>query len=162
MKIRKCLVANSSSTSHIIFSNDINLTIPNWDIEITLGNDFGKIEFGWGPDEITDFESKLNFAFLQFFEASNKDHTYIKYEHPETWFNMLIEVLKEVGVEEVNASELYKMYREYDAYIDHASSAVEGQNIEIFESKEKLKDFLFNKNTKLILDNDNYDYEWDW
>jgi hypothetical protein len=41
------------------------------------------------------------------------------------------------------------------AYIDHASSAVEDQNMEIFESEEVLKNFIFGSGSHIELDNDN-------
>jgi hypothetical protein len=41
-------------------------------------------------------------------------------------------------------------------YIDHQSSAVEGENLEIFESEEVLRNFLFDVKSKVILDNDNH------
>ena len=41
-------------------------------------------------------------------------------------------------------------------YIDHQSSASEGENTEIFESEDTLKHFLFGKGSCIVLDNDNH------
>ena len=41
------------------------------------------------------------------------------------------------------------------AYIDHQSSAAEGENIECFQSEESLKDFIFGHDSFIQGGNDN-------
>ena len=41
-------------------------------------------------------------------------------------------------------------------YIDHQSAACEGENIEMFENKRKLKDFIFGIDSYIHTDNDNH------
>jgi hypothetical protein len=54
------------------------------------------------------------------------------------------------------------MTTEYDnkdgldwAYIDHGSSASEGENTEIFDNDEQLKSFIFNPDSYIQNQNDN-------
>jgi hypothetical protein len=84
---------------------------------------------------------------------------YGKTEHPE-WLEMLERVIKEsTGVEEIK----WKLIDSWETtqegystgYIDHASSAREGQNIQIFESDATLRAFLFGEASFITLDNDN-------
>jgi hypothetical protein len=48
------------------------------------------------------------------------------------------------------------MERDYIGYIDHASSASEDKNIEMFKSKDKLERFLCCSDSLIHTDNDNY------
>lgn len=49
-------------------------------------------------------------------------------------------------------NEIYMKY----GYIDHSSSACEDQNLEMFETEENLKNFLFNNSSYIQNDNDNH------
>jgi hypothetical protein len=72
---------------------------------------------------------------------------------------MLEEIIREeLDVEDI-VWNIATSYRDkgIEGYIDHQSSAGEGQNIEIFNSKEILRSFLFNKESYIQLDNDNHD-----
>ena len=42
-----------------------------------------------------------------------------------------------------------------NGHIDHGSSAYEDENLEMFESQEAMKDFLFNDGSELHNQNDN-------
>jgi hypothetical protein len=94
----------------------------------------GETEFGW---ENTRYEltwDKINFACLQLDYASGR---------PE-WKELMTQVIKDyTGAYEVE----YKLHTGYDGkfcgYIDHQSSASEGENTEIFKDYDTLKMFLF-------------------
>ena len=155
MKTRSGFVSNSSSSSFIIISDNIDTeyikllkkqyagTTP-----LVVDNEFGTTAFGLEPHEYNDFGSKVIFAYLQYL--------YIKDKHPE-WLVMLEKVLKnKLGVKEIkwiiNTDGIVENY----AYIDHQSNSSEGSNIEIFDSKLKLTRFLFNTSSTINTDNDNY------
>jgi len=148
MKIRSGFVSNSSSSSFIVISQEgyqpfrlgSFVKIPDHFYDSTY-------EFGWGPGRISDTESKINFAYLQCLDVNN-----------EEWLELLEEVLKEeTGVEKIvwNFAKSYED-RGIEGYIDHQSSAGEGKNTQIFESKETLRAFLFNNGSYIQLDNDNH------
>lgn len=64
---------------------------------------------------------------------------------------MIVEVIKENSEVEVVEYAL-----DEDSYIDHQSAAYEGENEEIFENKQKMKDFIFGRGSYIQLDNDNH------
>jgi hypothetical protein len=105
----------------------------------------GETEFGWGPERIHDMFSRINFAYLQVKSIEHKDAALAS-----KWEQMLHEVIKknshiteiEVDIE--------------NGYIDHQSTASEGENTQIFKSKTALKDFIFGKDSYIVLDNDNH------
>ena len=139
MKIRNGFVSNSSSSSFVVIGsgpeNYSSLIADVLDGEIVLGRN-GDSEFGWGPETITDVFSRINFAYLQ---AKHKDE----------WHEMLEDVIKKsVGCTSI--------VWEVDGYIDHQSSASEGENTEIFESKDVLSRFLFCGDSLIELDHDNH------
>lgn len=150
--IRHGFVSNSSSTSYIIIDASIGHNIPQFKDDLIVDASFGTTEFNWGPETIKDVGSRIIFSYFQSSENSG-------------WRKMLEEVIKEnTNVKNI----VWKITNEYSevdnlawnkldyGYVDHQSSASEGQNIEIFESKEILKDFLFGKKSKIVLDNDNH------
>jgi hypothetical protein len=155
MKIRKSFVSNSSSCSFIVIdaSGGYEHEDPNLgkDLSIqerilTAGDDIGVTEFGWGPEILVDCGSRINFAYLQALYADNQD-----------WIQMLEEVIKEglivtkiVWNMQIETSDLVTSY----SYIDHQS--VGGNNTEMFDSKEILKDFIFGTKSKVRLDHDNH------
>lgn len=142
MKCRIGFVSNSSSSSFVVIGNTGD---ESWQLKhniqdgnLDLGHE-GEVEFGWGPDVITDMDSRINFAFIQA-------------EYNTEWMKMLEDVIKhEVGCETItwNVNDRY-------AYIDHQSSAGEGSNTEIFDDEDTLRRFLFCDDSSIHLDNDNH------
>jgi hypothetical protein len=141
MKCRLGFVSNSSSSSFVVIgnigncSNDLMSNIKEG--TLFLGKK-GTISFGWGPEVISDVFSRINFALIQ-----------SKYK--PCWEQMLERVLKQtLGCENV-----ISQLDEEKAYIDHQSSAVEGENTFIFDTDETLRKFLFCEDSKIVLNNDN-------
>lgn len=177
MKSRSGFVSNSSSSSFIVFNNG-PLVIPDayQGQPLVVDENFGHTRFGWEWEDYYDFGSKVIFAYLQ--------ARYVAETHPE-WQTMLEKVLKETlritniewlvrdagsdthirGKAEKIEGEAWAGF--YDrlrnegfldldnAYIDHQSASHEGQNTEIFENEERLKNFLFDDKTYIRGGNDN-------
>jgi hypothetical protein len=149
MKTRTGFVSNSSSSSFVVIrSGNYEPYKINKDT-IKIPDDFNNstLKFGWGPGRITDTESKINFAYMQCRIANNNK-----------WLSMLEKVIKkECKVKKIiwNIAVNY-MDEGIKGYIDHQSSASEGENTEIFNSKEALTYFLFGAKSFIQLDNDNH------
>lgn len=148
MKTRTGFVSNSSSSSFVVINNK-NYKPFKLNSFIKIPDDFygSTYEFGWGPEKITDTESKINFAYLQCIDVENDE-----------WLSLLEEVLmEETGVERI----VWNFAKDYtdkgiEGHIDHQSASREGKNTEIFDSKETLKNFLFDEESYIQLDNDNH------
>jgi hypothetical protein len=150
MKIRKGFVSNSSSSSFVVIDTSKGFISPSAlkNPTLVVDGNLGETEFGWGADVLYDYGSRIIFAYLQTTYAKN----------PE-WLEMLEDVIKgNSKVKEI----IWNVTETYDspdgktwAYIDHQSSAAEGMNTEIFDDADKLKDFIFGKDSKIVLDNDN-------
>lgn len=149
MKIKTSFTTNSSSSSFVVIDNSGKNIFPKFGTELVVDNDFGETEFGWGPGECRYVGDRINFAYLQTLYGSGS--------HPE-WLVMLENVIKNnTGVKEID----WRVTDSYNdagiwGYIDHQSCASEGENIEIFESEEVLKNFLFGEGSYIVLDNDNH------
>jgi hypothetical protein len=147
MKIRTSFVSNSSSASFVIIN--ASLGYESFDDkfladDIVFGR-LGETEFGWGTYVVRDIYSRINFAYLQT-------------QYAEKHLDMLEEVIREHIGSDVPITWDMSIDSCADnwAHIDHQSSAVEDENMEIFDSEENLKDFLFGKGSYIQLDNDNY------
>jgi hypothetical protein len=144
MKYRDGFVSNSSSSSFLVIKG-------NADPNISLEKDFiigklGKCKFGWEPRRYSDINDKINFAYLQAL-------------YNETWMDMLYDVLKKRGAKNIScalSSDYNAKKHERWAYIDHQSSAGEGQNTEIFDNVDILEQFIFSYDSFIMGDNDNY------
>lgn len=142
MKYRQGFVSNSSSSSFIVIG-DGSVSIRSLPVDFIIGEE-GHCEFGWDVDEWYDFESKLNFAYLQ------STHNY-------QWRQMLLKVLRDRGAVNISCclSEDYGRDGKKWAYIDHQSAACEGMNTEMFDSEEELIKFLFCPQSYIQGGNDN-------
>lgn len=116
---------------------------------LVVGED-GCTEFGWEETKYTSIFDRINFAYLQ--TDYGRDFNRLK---------MLEEVLKEKisGLTKI----IWNITHEYSpkdgkvwGYIDHQSSRSEGQNMEMFETKETLRDFIFGIGSYIQGDNDNH------
>jgi hypothetical protein len=149
MRRRLNFVSNSSSSSFIIIDESKNYNIPKYDTTLVVDGKLGEFEFGWQDEDYSDFGSKLIFSYLQTLYADNKD-----------WLEMLEDVVKEnTGAPDIQWNIQISWGEDEgkdDSYIDHASNASEGENTDIFNSKETLKDFLFNPLSFIHNDNDNH------
>lgn len=150
MRIRTDFITNSSSTSFVVIDSKHGHFFPNFESSVlVVDSTLGETEFGWGPEIIRDLGSKINFAYIQ-----------TNYGKNEEWLNMLADVITEnTNIKTI----VWNITDEYDSkdgkswgYIDHQSSAHEGENTEIFDSKDVLKDFIFGRKSCIVLDNDNY------
>jgi hypothetical protein len=150
MKIRNGFVSNSSSSSFIVInSNFIKIPSIYEGTPIIIGES-GETEFGWQTEKYFDFESKLNFCYLQAmyaYERSDNDY-----------FDMIDRILKDVLKCTYVENHITYKYNLDDpdmiwGYIDHGSAYP--KNIEMFDSDESLYNFLFSIESYIQNGNDN-------
>lgn len=160
MKIRHGFVSNSSSSSFIVISDseELDISIPEKaftaDGKLPIPNEYGTYSFGWEPKWYGSTLDRVNFTFCQLMYSG---------EDSKELLQMFEDVLKEAYItpkfiiteEDAKNNGQYICAMDYDFYIDHQSSAIENKNTEMFNSKEKLYDFLFRKGSGIQGGNDN-------
>lgn len=163
MKIRSGFVSNSSSSSYIIIGNSSKKEhIPDEAYEREYDNVYTlnlphrdyTCEFGWERCIYSNIMERLNFAAIQTRYVTENP---LKYED---WTDKIITVVKEDFGETHPGCELNVEFdygkNSYDCYIDHQSSAIEGENTEMFDSEGNMYDFIFDAESYIQGDNDNY------
>lgn len=143
MKIRNGFVSNSSSSSFIVINEGSQSKYTfKCDSAGNLHIDahFGECEFGWGPEELYDVESKIVFSYLM--------ARYFIFGEGQKYIDMLEKVI----IENSNVKTI--SWEEDFGYIDHQS--VESENLNMFESEDILKQFLFCNQSYIQLDHDNH------
>jgi hypothetical protein len=174
MKIRNKFVSNSSSSSFIVIAEN-----PKLDGFYTSATTMfvdgrkGTSCFGWEWIRYSDFWSKVNFAYMQtlYLKECAEKYSHLpeeefagSAERGQEYFQMLDKVVREQLPEVRNIIwELTVWSNEsssYEGYIDHQSASYEGENLEMFESEEKLKWFLFSEESYIQGGNDNEGPPW--
>lgn len=154
MKERTDFVSNSSSSSFIVNSkniiytkndlkslvNDMTLwTYDDIDYRLIPCGHIGEICFGWDFRFYKELGDKINFCAIQAIYAKNSNYC----DKNVDYWKMLVDVLHEILEDDsVKFIEEYKAVGHSHCYIDHQSSAQEGCNMSMFQSKESLKEFL--------------------
>jgi hypothetical protein len=159
LKIRLGFVSNSSSSSFIVIGWG-NIHIPTqYEGEIFVVDDnLGKVEYGWENEKSIFFGDRVCFAYIQAMYLDGfSDNPPEDTPHIDMLNKILMENIKCLGID----MRLTLSWRENGlttAYIDHQSAAIEGENIEMFDSEEDLFNFLFSDNSYIQTGNDNEGY----
>lgn len=140
--VRRGVFETNSSSSHSISIADGDLKITDM-LNVSCGVcQIFPGEFGWGVDTFRSANAKASYCL-----------TYIKRTESVGFEQMLVSVIKEhTGAKTV---EFIPTTCDFDpwGYIDHQSDNV---CCKAFESKGKLAAFIFDKESILVIDNDNY------
>lgn len=141
--IRKSVFETNSSSTHSITlgREDFEISKQGLDVEGNVVKIYPG-EFGWGPERFSDSATKASYALAWVKEYSGP--------REEDYLEMLEEVIGDVTGCEV---EFVKSSDEDWGYIDHQSQKV---GKDIFVDKDTLKNFIFNPNSILEIDHDNY------
>jgi hypothetical protein len=142
MKTRSGFVSNSSSTSYIVIGNKkrkysfVNTHLESGGVLI-VDNNLGQDEFAWGSEIINDMGSRIIFSYL-----------IAQYNNNNDW----IEMLENTILDNTMATKIeWVVSIEKDSYIDHQSHECSA-NTEMFKSKGTLASFIFDQDSKIILD----------
>ena len=150
MKVRYGHISNSSSSSFIVIGNSGKMVNPYYftDGVLNIDSRIGNVEFGWEQIKYTNVGDRINFAYLQALDANNSDWLDMVEGAVSIYFPRVAQINWNLTTEDWNSP--------YHGHIDHQSSAGEGENIEMFENKETLHRFLFDKDSFIQGDNDNH------
>jgi hypothetical protein len=156
-KIRQELFETNSSSTHsvsIAYGSDAELTdLPRLNKDGTINIESG--EFGWEIETYNNVWNKLSYAAtyaLNFNYQWEKEESN-KFDYNNKYLLLLTNVIKEyTGATEVIYDENTNEFPKH-GYIDHQSI---DEAASIFESKDSLKNFLFNPSSYFKTDNDNY------
>ena len=149
-KIRNAVFETNSSSSHSISVSEVNSDELMDNVMVMDENDNVVVEpgeFGWEEEVYTDSVTKASYML-----------TYVKNycgDKEAEFEGMLKEVIKEqTGCNDVIFNETDDKWYKF-GYIDHQSSS-DNQLHWVFEDKETLRQFIFNRESILETDNDNH------
>lgn len=142
--IRHGVFETNSSSTHSISIDSTDILLDTLEVRYDGKVLIGVGEFGWEQDEHRDAATKASYL-----------HMYCRdWVHPEDLKEKFYQNLKEVILEQTKADDVI-FSNDPDGYIDHQS--VEDKDYHyIMEDKEKIKNFIFNKKSILVTDNDNH------
>lgn len=122
-------------------------------------------KFGWGPEDYRDSLTKLNYCAVHFmegapqYEGETNSGNYVGTDNKSVEYDRQLALFEKVVKEHTGADEIvYECSSNYGddegwSYIDHQS---DGTASEAFKDEETLKAFLFNRQSVLVIDNDNH------
>jgi len=114
-------------------------------------------EFGWDECTYRDAITKASYA-LTWIKCMESSYDATP-KQVQTWSDMLKKVILDTDdqAKEVAFEKSTSKYHEW-GYIDHQSIEGDGGvGAEAFESEKNLRDFIFNRKSVLITDNDNHE-----
>lgn len=149
-KIRNAVFETNSSSTHSISVSEVNSDELMDNTMAMDGEDNVVVEsgeFGWEQEVYNDSVTKASYML-----------TYVKNycgDREEEFESMLRDVIKEqTGCNDVIFNDTGERYYKW-GYIDHQSSSHHQYHF-VFESKETLRQFIFNRESILETDNDNH------